>query len=140
MCIRDSYRSFYSKRARRVVMPLDDKREASEPHKVHCAGLSISSLEFAGVQFDIDWPHAEDVELQLYWRGKKLPNTKEQCHLLKAKSRSRVLIHMPTLDPSVTPGVPYELQQLTIQLAEHRAYAKKYAIQDLISNVALFEH
>lgn len=133
-------RGFYSKRPRRIVQPLDDKRVESEPHKVHCSGIATSSLEFAGVQFDLNWPHAQDVELQLYWRGKKLPNTKEQCHLVKAKSKSRVLIHIPSLHPSLTPGVPYELQQLTIQLAEHRKYAKEFAIQNLVSNISLFAH
>jgi hypothetical protein len=58
--------------------------------------------------------------------------------LIKPKSKSHVLIHIPPRHPVGTPGEVYKLVQVEIGLAEHRPYRKKYELKDLITNVSIF--
>jgi len=133
-----NYRSFYSKKPRTVLEQLKPKQVASDPWALRYQGLDLDSMDVGGVQLDIDWPHDEEVELQLYWKASTRSRIKEQCHLIKPKSKSHVLIHIPPRHPVGTPGEVYKLVQVEIGLAEHRPYRKKYELKDLITNVSIF--
>jgi hypothetical protein len=106
---------------------------------LHFKNLSSPSKVVAGVKLDIDWRFDEDVELEVRWKAKGRGGfPKEQSHLVKAKTKSSILIHLPLVHPADTPGKPYELMELRITLAPHRAYFKKYPLQEVTSNASLF--
>jgi hypothetical protein len=134
-----NYRSFYSKQPKQIVTELASHQVESEPHILHFKNLSSPSKVVAGVKLDIDWRFDEDVELEVRWKAKGRGGfPKEQSHLVKAKTKSSILIHLPLVHPADTPGKPYELMELRITLAPHRAYFKKYPLQEVTSNASLF--
>ncbi|MCR9245715.1 MAG: fibronectin type III domain-containing protein [bacterium] len=133
-----NFRSFYSKKPRRVQQHLASKQQESEAWRLVYRGIDTPSTAVAGVHLTIDWDESEDVELQMLVGGKGRGLEKEQCHLVKANTKTEVLIDIPEANPVDTDGVPYEINRLILQLAPHRPRARHYALQDKISNVYLF--
>jgi hypothetical protein len=133
------YRSFYSKKPRRIVTELASHQVESEPHILHFKKLAASSKVVAGVKLDIDWRFDESVEIELRWKAKDRGGfTKMQSHWVKAKTKSSILIHLPLVHPADTPGEPFDFDEVRITLAPHRAYFKKYPLQEVTSNASLF--
>ena len=133
-----SYGSFYSKKPRRVLQQLARRQQASPEWKLHYAGIGAPSTEVDGLHLTIDWDNDIDVELQLLVKGEKAGFMKEQCHLVKAGTKTDVLIDIPAMHPSESPGTPYVVDELVVQLASHRTYARDYPLQEKISGVYLF--
>ncbi|MFT4515243.1 MAG: hypothetical protein ACI89X_002625 [Planctomycetota bacterium] len=134
-----NYRSFYSKRPRRIVQDLAAKQAETEPHIVHFKSLGIDTKIAGGVSFEIDWHFDEDVELEMTWASENRRGlAKVQSHLVRKNTKTTVLIHVPLTRPEDAAGEPYTLDQLVLTLAPHRPYFRKYPLQEVISNAALF--
>lgn len=133
-----SFRSFYSKKQRTVLRQLAPCRTESPAHQLNFVKIGEPSTAIDGLHLTIDWPHDEDVELQMVMKPSHTGASKEQCHLVKAKSRTEVLIDIPEWSPTDHAGKTYELAELLVQLAPHRPYYKKYDLQAAVSDVYLF--
>jgi hypothetical protein len=134
-----NYRSFYSKRPHRVVQDLASKRVESEPHLLVFDDIDIKTSIAGGLRFDIDWHFDADVELEMRYGSKERKDeTKVQAHLVKKNTKSTVLIHVPLTPSEDAAGQPFVLNRLSLSLAPHRAYFRKYPLQEVISNAVLF--
>lgn len=131
-------RTFYSKKKRKVLTDLAPHAIDGPSHLLQFKGIGVKSTEIDGLHLTFDWPHDEPVELQMLIKPKKGGRSKEQCHLIPANSKTEVLIDIPEWSPTELAGTTYVLDELTLQLARHRPYHKKYDVQKAISNAYLF--
>lgn len=130
-------RTFYSKKVRTKKIPLAEHAVESPAHILQFSDIGLPSAEVDAVHLTVEWPHAEDVELQMLIKADKGGPTKVQTHRITANSTTNVLIDIPTWNQSEPAGTEYVLDGLTIQLARHRRYHDRYDLQATVSDVYL---